>query len=80
MSRSPGAYCIFASSVAQSVSSRLPRGMTGVEASKRPIHARPSMMRCSSLGEEALMSERTRSSRALSEESVAPIALAVTSR
>ena len=80
MSRSPGAYCIFASSVAQSVSSRLPRGVTGVEASKRSIQARPSMMRCSSLGDEALMSERMRVSSAASDESVAPIALAVTSR
>lgn len=44
MSRSPGAYCIFASRVAQRVSSGVEHGVMGVS-EKSPSQRRPAMMR-----------------------------------
>lgn len=59
-SRSPFSYCIFSSRVAQSVSSRLPRGVTFSDP-KRPTQRRPEMIRCSSAAEGKVARTLTRS-------------------
>lgn len=78
ISRSPSSYCIFFSSVAQSVSNGVPLGITS-SSLKRPIHRRPAMIRVLSSSSANFVLLSTAAMRSSSARLVASRTLAVTS-